>query len=526
MNTPVYLSVPTATYLQSASLGAKATAADAEDKDINSIIDERTTLTDKARYMNANISSIQAIIQTFEAGVVGIDSDIQFKFRDKKGILDKKLNDQVEKDWKLFCKKEFFSATKLLHFSGTLRDIVKAEVGTEGEIIVLHLFNTAWKYGYKTKLVETSMIDTTKDRPAEYDNRFKTKTKKTKNAIVGGIELGDYEEHIGIWIFDNKDKANSTFYTEGQYTLYFNQTQRTSQIRGITPLSGVIGTIQNTLTYTDTELKTAGIAAETKYVHTTPLIKPLREKQKQFWEARYQKDDIPTISDFGAEDQANSPTMFIGMDEKLDKLDSTNRDSTYSTFLSNRDNTLASNYNISNNTLLKGDGKAVFAIVKANKQENETRFGISRNNLINKVVDDIVNNFVLINHSKWKIKDFYDDKYKYLYQFKITLGTKTELDEVKSANARKINIANESTSVYDAAQELGNDYDSVLEANTRATIKKVEELKKILTELKTLNEASKEFGISFKLDENNNIVQNETIIDAEVIETKKEEVQK
>jgi len=524
MNTPLYLSRSTANYLQSATLGAKAQAADAENKDINSIIDEKTTLTDKTRYMNANISSIQAIIQTFEAGVVGIDGDVQFKFKDKKGILDRKKNDKAEKDWKLFCKKEFFSADKMSHFVDTLRQVVRAEKGTEGEVLLLHIFDPSKKFKYTTKLVETSMIDISKDRHAEYDE----KNNKTKNAIVGGIELGDYEEHIGIWVYDSQEKANSIFYKEGQYTLYFNPHLRINQKRGISQLSGVISTIQNTMTYTDTELQTASKTAKSQFVHKTPLIKPLREKQDAWWKSRFNTNEFASITDFSTEDQSNSPTAYIGLDEELNVLNKGNRDSTYNSFLDNHDNVIASNFNISNNTILKGEGKAVFAVVKAQKQENETRFGIERNNLINKLVDDIINNFILTNYSNWGIStdDFYDDKYKYYYQYQITLGTKTELDEVKSANARKLNLANKTIDPYQSALQLGNDYDTVIENNTRAKLKELEELEKIIKKLKEVNEKGAELGMRFKLDENNNIVLDETVIDVEVSETKDKEVEK
>ena len=521
MNTPIFLSSATANYLQSATLGAKAQAADAENKDINSIIDEKTTLTDKVRYMNANISAIQAIIQTFEAGVVGIDGDVQFKFKDKKGVLDRKKNDKAEKDWKLFCKKEFFSADRMSHFVDTLRQVVRAEKGTEGEVLILHIFDSSRKFRYTTKMVETSMVDTSKDRPPEYNE----KNKKVKNAIVGGIELGDYEEHIGIWVYDSIEKINSIFYKRGQYTLYFNPHLRINQKRGISQLSGVISTIQNTMTYTDTELQTANMTAKTQFVHKTPLIKPLREKQDTWWTSRFNTNEFASIGDFKTEDQSNSPTAFIGLDEDLDVLSNGNRDSTYNSFLDNHDNVIASNYNISNNTILKGEGKAVFAVVKAQKQENETRFGIERNNLINKLVDDIVNNFILTNYSNWGITDFYDDKYKYYYQYQVTLGTKTELDEVKSANARKINLANKTIDPYQSALQLGNDYDTVLENNTRAKMKDMDELIKVLDKLKEVNKKGAEVGMRFKLDENQNIVLDETIIDVEVSETKKIENQ-
>ena len=88
MNSPMYLSSVTSNYLQSSTLGQKAQSAGAEDKDINDIIDEKTSLTDKARFMDANISAIQAIKLNFEAGVVGIQTGVQFKFKDSNGEID------------------------------------------------------------------------------------------------------------------------------------------------------------------------------------------------------------------------------------------------------------------------------------------------------------------------------------------------------------------------------------------------------------------------------------------------------
>ena len=148
----------------------------------------------------------------------------------------------------------------------------------------------------------------------------------------------------------------------------------------------------------------------------------------------------------------------------------------------------------------------MFSVIKAQKQENETRFSIVQDNLIHLLLVDIINWFIKVNASKWGIKDFYENEYKYLYKFKVTLGTKTELDEVKSANARKINKAQGVIDDYQAAAQLGNDYDQIQENNTRARIKKADELVLILGKLVELNQKADKSGLKFTLNENNDII--------------------
>ena len=113
----------------------------------------------------------------------------------------------------------------------------------------------------------------------------------------------------------------------------------------------------------------------------------------------------------------------------------------------------------------------------------------------------------MIHASEFGIKDYFKNKFDYAYAFTVTMGSKTELDEVKSANARKINKQENVISDYDAARQLGNDLDSIYESNTRAKTKQIEELMKTLDNLAEMNKKANPMGMNFKLDENSNIVQ-------------------
>lgn len=510
MTLPLHISQVASNYLVNSNLGFIAQAAGAEDKNINDIIDEKTSITDKVRFMDANTSVIQAIKLNFEAGVIGIKTGVQFKFKDKDGNLDKKLNDQAEAEWSLFCKKEFFEVKGDYHCDNILRQIVKAEKGAEGEVLILHHIDPDLRFGYVTQLLETSMIDTSKDEPAQYHEN----TKALKEyATVSGLKLGKYGKVESVWIFDDGVvKDTSTLYNRSQFTLYFNPHLRISQYRGIPQISGAIGVVQDTITYKNNELKASTAASSTKFVHKTDVIKPLITAQKAYWERRFEADKgMPSVHDFSTEDQSNSPTAYIGLDEELTALRNESMKSVFDTFRKNEKETLAQNFSISTSSLMQGEDSAVFAVVKAKKQENETRYGIEQDNLKGMMFSDIINKFIFANATKWGIKDFYKDEYKYYYKYTITMGTKTELDEVKSANARKINKKQKIISSYDAANQLGNDLDNVLEANTRAKKKEITEKIKLLKEMEELNKAAEPLGIRYTLDEEDNIVQIEEV---------------
>jgi len=514
MNVSPFVSSAASNYLTHSSLGLQAQAADAEDKNINDIIDEKTSLTDKTRFMDANTSVIQAIKLNFEAGVIGIKTGVQFKFKDKDGNLDKEKNDKAEADWILFCKKQFFEVKGDYHCDNILRQIVKAEKGAEGEVLVLHHIDPSLRFGYVTQLLETSMIDTSKDKPAEYHEQ----TGALKSyAIVSGLQLGEYGKVEGVYIYDDGvTKQKSTLYPRNSFTLYFNPHLRISQYRGIPQIAGAIGVVQDTITYKNNELKASTAASSTKYVHKTNVIKPLIERQKDYWTQKLATEKgMPSVQSFSTEDQSNSPTAYIGIDEDLTALKNESMKSVFDTFRKNEKETLAQNFSISTSSLMQGEDSAVFAVVKAKKQENETRYGIEQDNIKGMLFVDIINKFIFANATKWGIKDFYQDEYKYYYQYTITMGTKTELDEVKSANARKINKKEKVISDYDAASQLGNDLDNILEANTRAKKKEIEEKMKLLDELVELNKKAAPLGIQYTLDEDDNIVQQEIAIDEE-----------
>lgn len=501
----IQMSSVASSYLTNSALGLQAQSADAEDKNINDIIDEKTSLTDKSRFMDANTSIFQSIKLNFEAGVVGAKVGVQFKFKDKDGNLDKELNDIAEYDWNLFSKSEFFETGGKFSCSGFLRQVVKAEKGTEGEILVLHHLDQSLKFGYVTQILETSMIDVSKDEGILYDDNLNIK----EYATVSGLKLGKFGRVHGVWIYDDgATKATSTLYTENQFTLYFNPHLRISQYRGISQIAGVVGTIQDTITYKNNELASSSEAAKTKNVHKTSVIQPLEDIQKQKWEQFYAKQNgMPTVKDFGLVDQSNSPTVYIGQDEEFKALEKPSQQSVFDTFGKNLSQAIAQNYNISVGSIMQGEENAVLAVIKTKKQENEIRYGIEQENLKDGLFETILNNFILANKTRWgKRKEFYEDKYKFYYRYTITLGTKTELDEVKSANARRINKEQNVIDEYQATAQLGNDLDTVLENNTRAKKKKIEELMKLLEEVVELNKTAEPLGMKYKLDENQNIV--------------------
>lgn len=498
-----YISIPASNYIQNSALGAKARSAGAENKNTKTLLNEARNLIDKSRYMDANTNILQSIKLAFEAGAVGANPDVQFILPANTPEEAKKLNEQIEADFELWREKEFCEAKGMDHFSSCLRQIVKAEKGTEGEILIIHLFNEDWKFGYKFKMVETSMIDTSRDTPIEYYKNGKLKT----NQIVGGLQLDEYGAVEGIYVYLDESKTKSNYYEKKQFSLYFDPHLRISQYRGIPNISGVIGTIQETMQYKETELQAAESTAKTQNVHKTSLIKPYKERQERLYKARYALNtDSLSLSQFQLESQANSPTVYIDQDDDFTALQGNNRQSTFETFRKNEEQVLSSNYNISGMSLLKASGNAVFSVIKAEKQENEIRFSIIQDNLIHKLIVDMINWFIKVNATRWGIKDFYKDQYKYLYKFKVTLGAKTELDEVKSANARKINKAQNVIDDYQAAAQLGNDYDQIQENNTRARIKKMEQLGKILEELSRLNKNAASNGLRFTLNENNDII--------------------
>ena len=139
MNYPYYMSVAASSYLQNSNLGVKALSAGAEDKNINTILSEAKNLVDKARYMDANTNIIQSVKLAFEAGVIGANPDIQFMLPSTTPEESKALNEKIEADFELWREAEFCEARGMYHFSNCLRQIVKAEKGAEGEVLVIHL---------------------------------------------------------------------------------------------------------------------------------------------------------------------------------------------------------------------------------------------------------------------------------------------------------------------------------------------------------------------------------------------------
>lgn len=520
----IQLSATTASYIENSNLGSNAQNAGAEDNNINELIDEKYSLTDKTRYMDANTEIAQSIKNVFESGVVGSTLDVQFKFKKEDGSFDKERNDLWEENFRLWSKAQFCTVGRKYHLRNIIAQIVKAEKSTEGEVLILHHFDGTkqWKqknvsvknkygkvshpspFSYRIQLLETSMIDTSKDR----DVKLNKSGKVDEFAVVGGLMIDSYDSVIGVYIYDDQSKSTSTFYEKDSFTLYFEPHLRISQYRGISRMSGIIGSVLDTMNYKNNELRTATESTKSKYVHKTGNVGALENTQQKQWEQYYKAKGIAynfseVQRNLGLD---NSPVVYIGKDEEFDALTNSKNDSQYKEFVKTGNTILATNYGISRQTIVKGDADSVFAVVKAEKLENSIRFEIDQDNIKEMCIVHIVNNFIEAHAIEYGLKDFRLNKYKYLYKFEITMGNKTELDELKSANARIKNKDAKVIDDYQAAKELGNDLDQILENNTRSKTKQIQEIKKITSELKTLNEEVQDIGMKFKLNENLEIV--------------------
>lgn len=396
----------------------------------------RDTVRARARDLERNSDLINSIIGPFVRNVVGGGLILQAETKNTK------LNEEIEKLWKIWTKKRNCDVTGTQSLNQMLRMAVRRKK-IDGGVLFAKRFTKDGIIPFKLQMFEVDELDATQLNP-----------KGTGNRIVGGIEYNKYNAPVGYWIRqytpDGITLANPIYLKADDVIFYFSK-RRPSQLREMSDLSQTIIRARDANEYmTAVSVKQrieACFGLAIKKQHPTGMGRaqgpvgqdgrPVKYSEKQITPGMILElnpgDDISAINPQG---QAADATSFIKLMQRLIgagqgiSYEATSRDMSQTNYSSAR--------------------QAIIEDSMTYAEEDE---------LLSDILDEIYETFIIsaVLCGALNIKDFWGKKDEY-FNHSFDKPPKPWIDPAKETNATKTALQTGQKTFKQIAAENGADW--------------------------------------------------------------------
>ncbi len=192
---------------------------------------ERDIIRARARDLERNSDMMNAVIGAFERNIVGGGYTLQARTPDEK------INNQLEKYWKQWVKKQNCDVTNQQSFNQMLRMCVQRKK-VDGGVLIHKTYTRGGVVPFKLQLLEVDELDSSQMTP-----------RKKGNKVIGGIEYNGYNRPEGYWIrqypVDGFSIEDPIYIPEKDMIFYFTK-KRPSQVREISDMTTTMTRIRDT----------------------------------------------------------------------------------------------------------------------------------------------------------------------------------------------------------------------------------------------------------------------------------------
>lgn len=190
----------------------------------------RDTVRARARDLERNSDIMNSVAGAYKRNVFGAG----YRLRANSG--DDDMNHELERLWKIWCKKQNCDVTGTQSFNAMMRMAVRRKK-IDGGIILLKRYTSDGLVPFKLQALEVDELDLSAMSPH-----------KKENKVVGGIEYNSYNRPVGYYIkqysIDGMTEERPV-YIEAKDVIFFYTKSRPSQIREMSDMSPTIGRIRD-----------------------------------------------------------------------------------------------------------------------------------------------------------------------------------------------------------------------------------------------------------------------------------------
>lgn len=402
----------------------------------------RDTVRARARDLERNSDIQESIVGAFERNVVGTGFKLQAKTDDED------LNSEIEKLWKEWCKPRNSDITFQQSFSEMCRMAVRRKK-VDGGIIFIKRYTPGGVLPFSLQIREVDDLDT-------------MQTSKNDVRIVNGIEYNEFNRPIAYY-FKSYDVhgfySGKTDRIKAEDVIFLWHKKRPSQIREMSEMTPTITRIKDVNSYMEAVSIKERVAACLSVFITrqSPASGPGFGRQSKQSASSYEGktlspgmimelspgDDVSVVSPPA---QGASAADFVRLQQRL----------------------TGSGQGISYEATARDMSQVNYSSARQGLLEDQKTYQIEQQYLIDHFLTEVYETFIIsaVLSGVISIKDFWSNKKDYLKHEWTPPGQKW-IDPIKEANANKVSLATNQTTLAEIAAASGQDWKEVVDQRAR-----------------------------------------------------------
>ena len=390
----------------------------------------------RARDLERNSDIMNAVTGAYKRNVFGAG----YRLRANSGI--DAIDHEIEKMWKIWCKKQNCDVTGTQNFNAMMRMAIQRKK-IDGGIIFLKRYTSGGMLPFKLQALEVDELDLTNMTP-----------KHKGNKVVGGIEYNAYNHPVGYFInqynIDGMTMAEPV-YIDAKDVIFLYTKTRPSQIREISDMTPTITRIRDANEFMRAvSVKERILACFSVFIERnlpTSGTTPGRSIGSDGTEAKY---DGKTLT----------PGMihYLNQGDKAQAVVPSGQATDATAYIKQEIRLVGAGQGLSYETTSRDMSESNYSSARQGLIEDDLTYGEDKDLLL-ELMDEIYETFVisLVLSKKITIKDFWQKKEDYLDHSWIQ-APKRWIDPVKEANSNKIALNTGQKTWADIASENGKDW--------------------------------------------------------------------
>lgn len=402
----------------------------------------RETIRARSRDLERNSDMMESIIGAFERNVVGVGFKLQAK------TADEELNTRIEKLWKEWCKPRNCDVTYQQSFDAMCRMLIRRKK-VDGGILFIKRYTKDGIVPFSLQIREVDDLDTMQNN-------------KNNTRIINGIEYNEFNRPIA---YHFKSYDVNGFYSgkseriKADDVIFLWNKKRPSQIREMSEMSSTIPRIRDVNSYMEAvSVKERVAACLSVFVRrSSPTPGSIGRTGKTSSSASY---DGKTLS----------PGMIMELNpgDDISVVTPPAQGASAADFVRLQQRLTGSGQGMSYEVTARDMSQVNYSSARQGLIEDQKTYAIEQKYIIDHFLSEVYGAFLInaVLSGALDIKDFWGKKHEYL-QHEWTPPGQKWIDPLKEANANKVSLATNQSTLAEIAAQTGQDWREIIDQRAR-----------------------------------------------------------
>lgn len=401
----------------------------------------RDTVRARARDLERNSDIMNSVIGAYKRNVFGAG----YRLRANSGKDD--LDQQIEKLWKIWCKKKNCDVTGTQSFNALMRMAVRRKK-VDGGILFIKRYTDDGLIPFKLQTLEVDELDLSA-----------TEVKNKGNKVVGGIEYNPYNRPVGYYIRQySVDGITITdpVYVEAKDVIFYFSKTRPSQIREMSDLSPTITRVRDANEF----MRAVSVKERILSCLSVFIKRALPPAGGMPGRLGANHSSGKNDDDYNYQGKTLTPGMiqYLNPGDGVDVVNPSGQATDATSYIKQEIRLIGAGQGLSYETTSRDMSESNYSSARQGMIEDDLTY-VDDRDLLMEVMDEIYETFVisLVLAGKVTIKDFWTKKEEY-FQHSWIQAPKRWIDPLKEANANKTALNTGQKTWADLASENGKDW--------------------------------------------------------------------